>query len=50
VAKTLGHAFVSSRFDYYNSLPYVSDSPLKKLQTVQNLGVWVITGARKHNT
>ena len=39
VAKTLVHAFVSSRLDYCNSLLYeISDGPglLTKLQTVQN--------------
>jgi len=36
-AKTLVHAFVSSRLDYCNSLLYgISDGLLTKLQTVQN--------------
>ena len=47
-AKTLVHAFVSSRIDYCNSMLYgVSDGLLKKLQAVQNAAAWVVTGARK---
>ena len=47
-AKTLVHAFVSSRLDYCNCLLYgVSDGLLKKLQVVQNLAARVVTGAGK---
>jgi len=47
-AKTLVHAFISSRLDYCNSLLYgVSDSMLKKIQAFQNAAAWVVTGARK---
>ena len=47
-AKTLVHAFVSSRIDYCNSMLYgVSDGLLKKLQAVQNAAARVVTGARK---
>jgi len=47
-AKTLVHAFISSRLDYCNSLLYgVSNSLLAKLQTVQNAAALVITGTRK---
>jgi len=47
-AKTLVHAFVSSRIDYYNSLLYgVSDGLLRKLRAVQNAAARVVTGARK---
>jgi len=49
-AKTLVHAFISSRLDYCNSLLYsVSDGMLKKLQAVHNAAAWVLTGARKFN-
>ena len=47
-AKTLVHAFVSSRLDYCNSLLYgVSDELLQKLQVIQNAAARVVTGARK---
>ena len=47
-AKTLVHAFVSSRLDYCNSLLYgVSDELLQKLQVIQNAAARVLTGARK---
>jgi len=47
-AKTLVHAFVSSRFGYCNSLLYgIGDSLLTKLQTVQNAAARVVTGTRK---
>ena len=47
-AKTLVHAFISSRLDYCNSLLYgVGDGLLKKLQAVQNAAAWVLTGAKK---
>ena len=48
MAKTLVHAFVSSRIDYCNSMLYgVSDGLLKKLQAVQNAAARVVMGARK---
>jgi len=47
-AKTLVHAFVSSRLDYCNSLLYViGDGLLTKLQTAQNAAACVVTGTRK---
>jgi len=47
-AKTLVHAFVSSRLDYCNSLLYgVSDELLQKLQVIQNAATRVVTVARK---
>jgi len=47
-AKTLVHAFVSSRLDYCNSWLYgVGDGLLKKLQAVQNAAARVVTGAKK---
>ena len=47
-AKTLVHAFISSRLDYYNNLLYeISDGMLAKLQTVQNAAARVVTGTRK---
>jgi len=47
-AKTLVHAFVSSRLDYCNSLLYgIADGLLTKLQTVQNAAARVVTGTRK---
>jgi len=47
-AKTLVHAFVSSRLDYCNSLLYgISDGLLTKLQTIQNAAARVVTGTRK---
>ena len=47
-AKTLVHAFVSSRLDYCNSLLYgIDDGLLTKLQTVQNAAARVVTGTRK---
>jgi len=47
-AKTLVHAFVSSRLDYCNSLLYeISDGQLTKRQTVQNATARVVTGTRK---
>ena len=48
VAKTLVHAFVSSRLDYCNCLLYgVSDGLLQKLQAVQNSAARAVTGTRK---
>jgi len=47
-AKTLVHAFVSSRLDYCNSLLYgIGDGLLMKLQTVQNAAAHVVTGTKK---
>jgi len=47
-AKTLVHAFVSSRLDYCNSLLYgIGDGLLMKLQTVQNAAARVVTGTKK---
>jgi len=47
-AKTLVHAFVSSRLDYCNSLLYgIGDGLLTKLQTVQNAAERVVTGTKK---
>jgi len=47
-AKTLVHAFVSSRLHYCNSLLYgIGDGLLTKLQTVQNVATRVVTGTRK---
>jgi len=47
-AKTLVHAFVSSRLDYCNSLLYgIGDGLLTKLQTVQNAAARVVTGTKK---
>ena len=49
-AKTLVHAFVSSRLDYCNSLLYgIGDGLLTKLQTVLNAAARVATGTRKFN-
>jgi len=47
-AKTLAHAFISSRLDYCDSLLFgIGVSMLAKLQTVQNAAARVITGTRK---
>jgi len=47
-AKTLVHAFVSSRLDYCNSLLYgIGEGLLTKLQTVLNAAAHVVTGTRK---
>ena len=47
-AKTLIHAFISSRLDYCNSVLYsVSGQLLRKLQTVQNAAACVMTRSRK---
>jgi len=46
-AKTLVHAFISSRLDYCNSLLVgPADCVIQKLQ-VQNAAAWLITGTRK---
>ena len=47
-AKILLQAFVSCRVNYCNSLPYgVSDSIIRKLQSIQNAAARLITGARQ---
>jgi len=47
-AKTLVHAFISSRLDYCNSLLLgPADCIIRKLQGVQNAAAWLITGTRK---
>ena len=47
-AKSLVHAFVSSRLDYCNSLLYgAGGGLLKKLRAVQNAAARVVTGTRK---
>jgi len=47
-AKTLVHAFVSSRLDYCYSLLYrIGDGLLTKLQTVQNAAARVVIGTSK---
>ena len=46
----LGHAFISSRLDYCNSLLYdIGDGLVKKLQAVQNSAARVVTGTRKYD-
>jgi len=47
-AKALLHAFINVRLDYCNSLLYgIGDGLLKKLQTVQNSAMRVVTGTRR---
>ena len=47
-AKSLVHAFISSRLDYCNSLLMgVADGLLKRLQLVQNAAARLVTGTRK---
>ena len=47
-AKTLVHAFISSRLDYCNSLLVgTADCVIRKLQGVQNAAARLITGTRK---
>ena len=47
-AKTLVHAFVSSRIDYCNSLYYgATDTVHKKLQSVMNAAARMVTGQRR---
>ena len=47
-AKTLIHAFVSSRLDYCNNLLVgVADCVIRKLQGLQNAAAQMITGTRK---
>ena len=49
-AKTLIHAFVSSRLDYCNLLLVgIADYVIQKLQRVQNTAARMITGTRKFN-
>jgi len=51
-ARTLIQAFISSRLDYCNSLPYgVSDNLIRRVQYVQNAAARLLTGAgrRDHN-
>ena len=49
-AKMLGHAFISSRLDYCNSLRYgITDGLLQKLQSVQNAAARLVTGARRRD-
>ena len=49
-AKTLVHAFISSRLDYCNSLLYgIGDGLVKKLQAVPNSAARVVTGTRKYD-
>ena len=48
-AKTLVHAFVSSRVDYCNSLYYgATEGVHKKLQSVLNAAARLVTGQRRH--
>ena len=45
---TLIHAFISSRLDYCNSLLYgISSTLLRRLQSIQNAAVRLVTGAKK---
>ena len=49
-AKTLVHAFVSSRVDYCNSLYYgATDGVHKKLQSVLNAAARLVTGQRRND-
>jgi len=49
-AKTLVHAFISSRLDYCNSLLVgAADRVIRKLQGVQNAASRLITGTRKYD-
>ena len=48
-AKTLAHAFISSRVDYCNSLYYgVGGEVHKKLQSVLNAAARLVTGQHQH--
>jgi len=49
-ARTLIQAFISSRLDYCNSLPYgVSDNLIRRVQSVQNAAARLLTGAGRRN-
>jgi len=49
-AKTVVHAFISSRVDYCNSLLYgISDILLRRLQAVQNAAARLVTGTRRYD-
>jgi len=49
-AKTLVHAFISSRLDYCNSLLFgVPDVLLRKVQSVQNAAARLVTGAKRRD-
>jgi len=48
-ARTLVQAFISSLLDYCNSLLYgVSNSLIRKVQSVQNAAARLLTGTRRH--
>ena len=47
-AKTLVHAFISSRLDYCNSVLYSVNNLLQRLQSVQNAAVRLITQTGRH--
>jgi len=48
VAKTAVQAFICCRLDYCNSMLYgMSDGLLRKVQSIQNAAVRVVTGARR---
>ena len=50
-AKTLMHAFVTSRIDYCNSLFYgLPNNLIRKLQSVLNTAARVVTKTRKHDS
>ena len=50
-AKTLMHAYVTSRIDYCNSLFYgLPDNLIRKLQSVLNTAARVVTMTRKHDS
>jgi len=47
-AKTVVHAFISSRVDYCNSLLYgISDILLRRLHALQNAAAHLVTGTRR---
>jgi len=46
--ETVVHAFIVNRLDYCNSLLYgVADGLMRRLQSVQNVATWLVTGARR---